>query len=268
MKKNENCFELKFNTLDEVAQHMVNEFGFMFDTLNEAKCTVYYMDKKIIFDRFTFNIYEHQLSNEEKNKLIKKVKQIYIPKKEIEKERLERVILNKYLMINNYEYALIKKCVNPDFIVEMNNRKIGIEITSFKAEDIAIQDKIINKASGKALTTNELINIAKDVSITKYKQFDYSTYNGHAIISANLFDVNLHKEEFVKTIEKKIKKYDEVSLLFDEFIILVIAPDFEVTDEYDINDILSRISLKPKNKIKLCIIYFPDNIQKLYEVYL
>ncbi len=254
-----------FDTLEDTAKYIVDSLDFTPETLNKAFSTVFYKDKKIVFDTYSLSIHENELDYEDRRKLFIEINNYYVYFKEREKERFERSCLVSFLIDKDLLNAVVRKQVRPDFELISNDKLIGVEITELKAKDIAIQNKIIRNASGKNLTKEELIDIGKKTSATKYNIFNYDSVNGHASIGS-MFDVNEHKDEFVSTLESKILKYDKMVERYDEFYIIAKSSEIEITSEMDALDVLRRLDKKPKSKMYLYLEY-EDNrgYSKVYE---
>ena len=258
-----------YDSLQAIADYMLSSFESKYTNLLEAKREVYYLNKKIIFDSTTFYIYYSDLDYNENIELKKFIKAKYVKKKEREKERKERLVLNEYLRRKGYESYTINKRIRPDFIVTNGKKTLGIEVTELKSKSIAVQDKICQATFGKNLSKDEVKAEGKKVTSTMYDYFEYDSINGHSVVASPLFDVGAHKKEFVETIEKKIEKYKDLVNKYDEFIILANAPDIEITSEYDIKDVLSKISLKVAEPIWICVLYDEDGrTPKIYETLL
>ena len=253
-----------FNTLEETAKYIVDSLDFTPKSLDDAFSIVFYKTNKIVFDTYSLTIHECQLEMVDRKKLFLEIRNCYVAQKEREKERMERSFLIPFLMNKGLINAIVEKQERPDFILNWDDKKIGVEITEFKARDIAIQDKIIKNVNGKLLSKEEIINVAKKTSSRRYDIFDYESIEGHAAISS-MFDVMEHKEEFVITLESKISKYDSMVENFDEFYIIAKASGIEITSSSDIYDVLLELKIKPKNHMILYVEYEDNSGPKVYE---
>ncbi len=104
--------------------------------------------------------------------------------------------------------------------MKKQNRKIGIEVTTFITEHETVCHKII---SDKTIS-NESVEKYKTEAIKKHglkaNNYSYGLINGVRTLSTGTMDVNYNKNCFLNIVNNKFKKYSNQTLDFDKFIVL------------------------------------------------
>ncbi len=151
--------------LEKIANEMIGKFNFNYKTLNDAKMKINIDNLFIEYDAMSFDIYQTNLKQQERYRLYKIISEKIKLDTEKEKERKERLILKRFIEINEQYFDWkIEKAVRPDFILKKQNRKIGIEVTTFITEHEAVCHKII---SDKTIS-NESVEKYKTEAIKKH----------------------------------------------------------------------------------------------------
>ena len=113
----------------------------------------------------------------------------------------------------------IRKGKWPDFVLEYENQKLGIEVTRLTNEQFEVAKVILAKAS-----ENISLEQFREVAIKRHgkKAQDYRAHkiNGKFTISSGGYSCDEMIKEYVNEINKKYEKYKDDLGKYDKFIIL------------------------------------------------
>ncbi len=233
--------------LNELYSTIIELHSFSYKTLSDAKKTICISDLDYCFDALSLCTYHHNLSEDENNYLVKKLKTYCADQcgKEANKERGERAILFHYLQADfsspfrSYE---ITKETQPDFIL-YGEKTIGVEVVELTTP----YDKVLYKISlhnfGENKSSEQIKADAEIEHGEKAKGYTYTDIDGIACIGTQMFNVDERKQHFAEQIAKKYEKYRDKISMFDEFIILCDAQlRVEMSSEYDLSDVIKFLS--------------------------
>lgn len=180
--------------------------------------------------------------------------------KEQQKEKDERSILDKFLLIHpGYSQAEISKKEHPDFVLTMpSGKQVGIEVTRFITETDKVIQKIVGQYSESEQDVADINKAAVQDHGAKAELYTYRKLAGRTAIGPGPFLIRTRKEEFASRIIEKYEKYKSKMDSYDQFIILCDARDgLIVTDEEDAKEIIEMALQKkvfPKS-FKIAILY-------------
>ena len=185
----------------------LNVFTLKLSKIKNAKLDVNYLNAQIL-------------------KKIKKNSQLY---KEVREYNLIFRFFNKLNIKNGY----IKKSETPDFVLERNNKKYGIEVTRIYAGNDWVAEKLHNDIIAYRLKDKNL------VEYINYKKYDgkiktYNTRKGTVVKAVK--DRTLREEEIIqiknKIFEKIRKQIDEYNKYDYNYIFAeVVFADYEELDK-------------------------------------
>lgn len=242
--------------LEKISDEMIKNFNFDCKSLNDAKKKIN-IDKLFVeYDAMTFDIYKTNLKQEEKKELYRIIGEKTKFNSEVVKERSERLILKKFIEVNNQYYDWeIEKTGRPDFILKKQNKRIGIEVTTFITEYEAVCHRIISDKTISRKSVEEYKSYAIKKHGAKANKYTYGIINGVRTLSTGTMDINYNKNCFVDIVNKKFIKYSGVALNYDKFIVLCYSNGIEIINEYDVKSFFDLIDRTIKRNISVGLLY-------------
>ena len=235
-------------TIHRLFEMIIKEHAFTYTTLDNAKKTISVNDKYYCFDAFSLCYYNHNLNNDEFNKLKKLLTGFYDSEgnKEKQKERNERAVLFHYLNCKEnqtYKEMIIEKRERPDFVLFGNNN-VGIEVVELTTPKDKILERIAMDSFGRGMSYEQIVKAAKKHG-AKSNDYYYYDLDGNAAISLGLCDIKQKQRHFAGQINGKYLKYGKMLKEFDEFIILCdVQKDIAVSSKDDTNSIIEYLKLE------------------------
>lgn len=180
-----------------------------------------------------------------KNQKIADIYYLYSSSKTNKKEKIEFVHLIKLLIELNIDFKDIKKHESPDFIIELNDSKIGIELTQIK-----------NKEYSKEIGyLNNIVSSAEKYFLEHYSDFEYQRTK-HLGLTKFRAAISFNKHISLEQKDKKRNATELATLIYN----------LAKNDISDINNIgfTKSIDIKGESK-KIKFIHSPDidNIEYL-----
>lgn len=207
---------------------MLSQQSLCFSSFEEAKATISTQAVECRYDRISLHVYSHNLSPEEFSLLEKaiaikceeRLKEKRL-KKEDQKSRKEYgVLLHMMLLDECYERAKIIKKTQPDFVLENERGKIGVEVTEFTTQE----DKVLYAISKDNFGQGKSIDAIKRDSVEKHGQkanaYRYTAEDGINIVIRPMFDTIAQQAQYADEILKKHTSYKASFSEYDRFIIL------------------------------------------------
>lgn len=247
--------------LDTLAQTILQNHSFNFQTFDEAKQTISLNNGEIqyTYDRLSLTVYSHSLTTEEYSYLRRKMRFEYDLRftREDQKRRAEYGVLLSFLSLNKeFSDYSIQKEIRPDFVLS-GSKCIGVEVTEFTTQTDSVLAAICNENFGKGLSANDINSSAIQRHGQKAKNYDYHEINGTVSIGAGLQDVSRNKEIYAEEIIKKHQKYKTEFHRYDQFIILCDARMvIGVISEWDAKDVIDIAKNQCNmSNCTVCILY-------------
>ncbi len=209
-----------FNTTNDAGKYVAENIDFSPRLFSEMIKKININDYYMKYDSSNGLIVEHNLPEKEFEVFCKSFKKYIKKGEEFIKERIERVSLYHFLIAAKISDCFIEKTKRPDFIINLDNKIIGVEVTKLTTKKDEIMSKISNLVSGKKLTPIEMKNEAKRKFKYDYNKYEYYSYEGHSAISSGLSDTRFYLEKYVEIIDNKILKYERDANRFDKLLIL------------------------------------------------
>lgn len=254
------------NWIEKFAIEIFKSYSFDINFFHEARTKVeMYIEneiKYIEFDKTCFGIYKSNLSQEEKKQIFKIVSMLWKDKNsEIIKERNERFTLFNYMLINfELQKYKIKKESRPDFVLEDENQKIGIEVTRLTNEQFEVAKVILAEAS-ENISLEQFRKVAIKRHGKKAQDYRYHKINEKFAISSGGYSCDEMIKEYVNEINKKYKKYKDDLGKYDKFIILCDATaPIELTEEQEIDNMINQLPFETFDKaFYISVLYSGEN---------
>ena len=235
-------------TLPEFAEYIVRSQSFNFDSFEDARLALNaIIDGKTHiyeYDRLSFCIYSHDFLQHDYRilgKLLEKWRE-NVDKESI-KTREEYAALFHYAKLaSTYQHCKIIKTARPDFTLEIDNKRVGIEVTRLIAEEYTVLHKIAKEREQAIESADLLKRIAIGEHGEKAKKYNYYQLKHGVAVGLALVDVNERKAVYAKKIDHNISLYIEKLEAFDDFLILCDAQHgIEITSKSDAQDVLSQV---------------------------
>jgi len=249
-------------TLSEFAEYIVCSQSFNFDSFEDARLTLIAVidEKKHIYeyDRLSLCKYSHDFSQHDYRilgKLLEKWRE-NVDKESI-KTREEYAALFHYAKLaSTYQHCKIIKTARPDFTLEIDNKRVGIEVTRLIAEEYTVLHKIAKEREQAIESADLLKRIAIGEHGEKAKKYNYYQLKHGVAVGLALVDVNERKAVYAKKIDHKISLYIDKLEAFDDFLILCDADGIEITSNFDAQDVLSQVlDISGTRPITVLILY-------------
>jgi hypothetical protein len=251
------------NIIACLAERILESQSFEYNSFNDAIAIVEHPFRtktlRIKYDRFSLNIYNHNLTSKQYWTLGKSLnKWLDSHNSEAQKKRIEYGILKQYALVHpEFLQARVEKAERPDFVLELDGQTIGIEVTRLERESDSIMTKIISEYNKPGMRANEILDIAFKKHGCKAKEYRLLEFEEGAIAIQHVDNMLISSDVFVDQIIRKIEKYRLLAPKFDKFIILCNAQKgITITSENDalnmINDILGK---SPDFKVNIAIMY-------------
>lgn len=235
--------------LKSLAQKILKSQSFSFSTFAEAKKALYLKCSsekiKYVYDRLSLCVYRHNLSGKDFSILSSALSTGFHERdSEQQKRRLEYGTLFHYYQFHKeFKNAEIAMNLHPDFVLTINNRNIGIEITELTTPKDKVLARIATENFGKGLRAQVIHKNATAKHGIKANYYEYMQVGDTVAVGIGSFDVNRKKELFAEQIFGKYKKYAEVSKQYDDFIILCNAQHgICITSRYDAEDVFNQVA--------------------------
>lgn len=242
--------------LEKITDEMIENFSFDYKYFNDAKKKISVDEIFIEYDAMTLDIYKTNLKNDDKHELYRIIREKVKFNTEAAKERSERLILKKFIEVNNQYYDWeIEKTERPDFILKKQNKRIGIEVTTFITEYEAVCHRIISDKTISRKSVEEYKSDAIKKHGAKANKYTYGIINGVRTLSTGTMDINYNKNCFVDIVNKKFIKYSGVALNYDKFIVLCYSNGIEIINEYDVKSFFDLIDRTIKRNISVGLLY-------------
>ena len=265
-EKNESETCVEAEALKKLADAVMAEHSFEYQTLAEAKKLVCVDGLEYCFDALSLCGYHSNLS-EDKLAEFKRMLWLYYEKnydKEQKKQRKERDSLFRYLMTENCPYRnyKIEKHTHPDFILT-GEQKIGVEVTELTTQKDQVLLRILERNCGQGKSAEEIKAAAIKKHGEKAEEYFYKEVFGSACVGVGLDDLNCKKRELAGKLLHKAREYEKDKHLFDQFIVLGDAQssfEIAITEEYDVEAIFELLKEKPEAKNTAFIILWEASI--------
>ncbi len=244
--------------ITKFAQDYTDSQSFEFPSFTEAKYKLFHRiglcKKYITFDRLSLCIYKHNLSNNEYQQFCKEVTCKYNPEnKEHKKRRVEYGRLFHYLWCESkLDKYSIHKQERPDFVLNIEDHSVGVEITELTTPYEKVMEKISSIPTSDT-SVDELKLKAKKRHGQKVNDYSYYEINDSVSVGTKTLDLTEIKKLFISHIIEKYNKYEKDIDSFDNFIILCDAQHgITITSKDDINNLLEGLLDYSYNK-KFCV---------------
>ena len=142
-------------------------------------------------------------------------------KRETQKARLEYDALFRMITVSGrYNEMRIIKQIQPDFVLEAGNEKIGVEVTEFTTP----QDKVMNVISKKNFGMGKTIDVIKKDAIkehgSKASEYEYFQLDATNVVGRPMFNVVEQHKWYAREVVKKFEIYKGSFAQYSEFVIL------------------------------------------------
>ena len=253
--------------ISSLADKMVKGQSFDFKSFNDAKETIVdiYEDKElyIIYDRLSLLIYSHNLTPHQFRMLDMPLKTwLKSHNNEDQKLRIEYGILLQYaLLFPEYQHAQITKSLQPDFIVTLGGKTIGIEVTRLEKETDSVMSKILFDIYKPGMKPNEVMDLAFKKHGYKALEYEVTEAQKDVLAIQHIDNMLITNEAFVDIIGKKITKYRDKALEFDEFLILCNAQHgITITSASNANNLLNdTFKVYSKPNMNIAVLFLSQN---------
>lgn len=208
---------------DCLSDAILSQQSFCFSSFEEAKATISMQAAECCYDRISLHIYSHNLSPEEFSLLEKALaaKCEERLEKEDQKSRKEYgVLLHMMLLDECYERARIIKKTRPDFVLENERGKNGVEVTEFTIPEDKVLYVISKNNFGQGKSIDEIKRDAVEKHGQKAVEYRYFAEDGINVVSRPMFDTIAQQAQYADEILKKYTSYKASFLEYDRFIIL------------------------------------------------
>lgn len=253
---------------EKISDKLIASQSFDFDNFKNARVLKMFGDYQIEYDRITLCIYKSNLNVEEFDELSKLLKnKIKAFEKEKLKQRNESVALLHYMEYINDTTTKFSKAVRPDFILNLYDKKVGIEITRFITKEDAVIHRIMDSDYSNSCQSSEEL---REESIRRHgktaEQFNYYKTGKIRGIGGAVFMPEKRHKTFADKVIIKYKKYKNSIKDFDEFIILCDADDdMSITCLGDLSEIEELIK-KEKFECHFKVVIFSlINDQRIFK---
>lgn len=258
--------ETKPESVQKLAEKIIEEQSFRYKTLAEAKKTVCIEGMVFCFDAFSLCGYSSNLTKATLHTL-NSILQDYCEKnydKERKKQRKERDSLFRFLLSDNCPYRnyTITKSVRPDFILE-GEKRIGIEVTELTSSVDQILIRISKDYYGQGMSAEEI----KEAATRNYKcakNYEYKEVCGSPSICTGLIDLNEKRKDYSDRLYRKYCKYRNEIEKFNDFIILADAEsssDLAVSSQEDVEAIFENLRKNAEVKNATFAIMWQENFK-------
>lgn len=254
--------------LSQIINEIIRSQSFEYDSFVTAKSTIQVNDYYMEYDRQTLLVYRHNFEKDD-YKIFSKYIRDYFFSKKISHDgfqlRRELVELYYYLdCIDCVNKVTYKKQTHPDFILNYENRKVGIEITELCTQDDNVVNSIMRDISGKNMSEDEI----KSLINTRYKHFanviDVLELMGTNVVSGSVKNITSIKKDFANNIYKKYDKYKNMTGNFDDFIVLCDARfGIEITSKNDVLDIYDELKQYDMKNFCIDVMYIDNDDNKI-----
>jgi len=253
--------------ISTLAEKMLESQSFEYQSINEAKATIEhaYRNKTlcITYDKLSLFIYSHNLTQRQYWILGQHLNKWFdTHNNEAQKMRIEYGILFQYALLHpEFQQANIIKELRPDFIVKLNGKNIGIEVTRLEKESDNIASKIISEHTKPGMKANEILAIAFRKHGSKVKEYEIIELEKDVFAIHHIESMLISANEFVGKIEKKILKYRGIARNFDEFIVLCNAQKgITITSESDAKNMIDEVLVRqPDVDMNIAVMYIASN---------
>jgi len=248
--------------ISKLATQMITTQNFSFESFSKAVAAVKHPYRKktleITYDRLSLFIYSHNLTARQYHELGKKLSSWETShNSEDQKKRIEYGILFQYALLHpEYQQAHILKSIRPDFVVELNGKTIGIEITRLEKESDNIMSKIISIHNKPGMKANEILAIAFNKHGEKTKEYEILELEEDVFAIHHIESMLISDDEFIDQIDRKIEKYKAMVPSYDKFILLCSAQKgITVTSESNAVNLINSVLEKNPGVMNIAVLY-------------
>lgn len=224
-------------------------------TLDDSRKRVEYQGKFIEFDSGSFFSYRHNLDCSQWATLGGELRNIVVLNKEERKERLERIILIKYLLATNqYRDFVIEKTIRPDFLLRKGDVCIGVEITELTNQTLKVLDQINRKYNNSEFNCEEVKRLAIKEHGKKAEEYEYYAYGDGVMVGSGVFDVGASRLSLIDIIDTKLEKYEKMAKELSKMIVVCATPGIEITQKWEVESVFDMVLYDPINPIEVAIL--------------
>lgn len=246
--------------ISEAVNYILKSYNKEYKNLEEAKLEIDICGYKYCYDAMSLGQYYSSLPIQLSNDLYRDLKLKLKLNNDQKKERNERyAIMMLSLFKEHLKHFTIDKLTCPDFVLENEKMKIGVEVTELCMESVKIIGKIVDESFGKKMP----VEVLKDNAIRKHgkkaESYIYSSFLEYNCVGTNTYDIFEYKKKFAENIITKFKKYEKEAVKYDDMIILCAHYENIITDRKDAIEVLNFIDYFPINKMTVIIIYKNNN---------